>query len=128
MPAKILYVEDEIIIRVLVKRLLSEYDITVCHTGDMAMEALTKEQFDIVLIDINLGLGINGLELCKVIRTTPGYETIPIGAVTAQWINTKEELFLEGFTHYLAKPFDRDQIVQFVDEMLASRLSNANAR
>jgi len=121
MPAKILYVEDEIIIRVLVKRLLADYDITVCHTGDMAMGALTKESFDIVLIDINLGLGINGIELCRSIRATPGYETTPLGAVTAQWINTKEELFQEGFTHYLAKPFDRDQIVAFVEEMLASK-------
>jgi len=121
MSSKILYVEDEIIIRVLVKRLLADYDITVCHTADMALDALAKDRFDIVLIDINLGLGINGVELCRTIRATPGYETTPLGAVTAQWINTKEELFEEGFTHYLAKPFDRDQIVQFVEEMLGNK-------
>jgi len=121
MPAKILYVEDEIIIRVLVKRLLADYDITVCHTAAMAMESLTNDHFDIVLIDINLGLGINGIELCRSIRATPGYETTPLGAVTAQWINTREELFQEGFTHYLPKPFDRDQIIEFVEKMLASK-------
>jgi CheY-like chemotaxis protein len=120
MPAKILYVEDEIIIRVLVKRLLSDYDITVCHTADMAMDALTQNRFDIVLIDINLGLGINGIELCRSIRATPGYESTPLGAVTAQWINTREELFLEGFTHYLPKPFDREQIIDFVEQMLGN--------
>jgi CheY-like chemotaxis protein len=87
----------------------------------MAMESLTNDHFDIVLIDINLGLGINGIELCRSIRATPGYETTPLGAVTAQWINTREELFQEGFTHYLPKPFDRDQIIEFVEKMLASK-------
>lgn len=121
MAAKILYVEDEIIIRVLVKRLLADYDVTICHTADMAMDALKSEPHDIILIDINLGLGINGIELCREIRKTPGYERTPMGAVTAQWINTKEELFEEGFTHYLPKPFDREQIIEFVEEMLSSK-------
>jgi CheY-like chemotaxis protein len=121
MPAKILYVEDEIIIRVLVKRLLADYDVTICHTAAMAMDALRSERFDVILIDINLGLGINGIELCREIRATPGYDATPMGAVTAQWINTKEELFLEGFTHYLPKPFDREQIIEFVETMLAGK-------
>lgn len=121
MAAKILYVEDEIIIRVLVKRLLSDYDVTICHTAAMAMDALRSEPYDIILIDINLGLGINGIELCREIRATPGYDSTPMGAVTAQWINTKEELFAEGFTHYLPKPFDRDQIIDFVEQMLAGK-------
>lgn len=121
MPAKILYVEDEIIIRVLVKRLLSDFDVTVCQTADMAMSALAKQTFDIAMIDINLGLGINGVELCKSIRATAGYEHIPIAAVTAQWISTKDELLEEGFTHYLPKPFDREQLIEFVQGMLATR-------
>lgn len=121
LPARILYVEDEIIIRVLVKRLLADYDLTVCHTAEMALDALRSQPYDIILIDINLGLGINGVELCRSIRSIPEYKETPMGAVTAQWINTKEELFQEGFTHYLPKPFDRDQIVEFVEEMLENK-------
>ncbi len=120
MAAKILYVEDEILIRVLVKRLLADYDVTICHSAAMAMDALKSEHQDLILIDINLGLGINGIELCRDIRKIPGYDQTPVGAVTAQWIITEEELFEEGFTHYLPKPFDRDQIIEFVEEMLAS--------
>jgi CheY-like chemotaxis protein len=113
----ILYIEDEVIIRILVKRLLVDYDIVVCQNADQALEELSKKTFDLVLIDINLGRGINGMELCKLIRAMSGYEQTPIGAVTAQWINTKDELLREGFTHYLAKPFDRDQILEFVARM-----------
>ncbi len=116
----ILYIEDEVIIRILVKRLLVNYDIVVCQSADNALEELAKKTFDLILIDINLGRGINGMELCKLIRAMPGYERTPIGAVTAQWINTKDELLREGFTHYLAKPFDRDQILEFVSQMRAS--------
>lgn len=113
----ILYIEDEVIIRILVKRLLVDYDIVVCQSADHALEELTRKRFDLILIDINLGRGINGMELCKLIRSMSGYDHTPIGAVTAQWINTKDELLQEGFTHYLAKPFDRDQILEFVARM-----------
>ncbi len=115
----ILYIEDEVIIRILVKRLLVDYDIVVSQNADQALEELSRKTFDLILIDINLGRGINGMELCKLIRTRPGYAKTPIGAVTAQWINTKDELLREGFTHYLAKPFDRDQILEFVAKMKA---------
>ncbi len=118
----ILCVEDEIIIRVLVKRLLSDYDVVICHSGEMALIELTKRRFDAILIDINLGSGINGIDLCKSIRSMKEYERTPIGAVTAQWISTKDELFREGFSHYLPKPFDREQIIAFVEKMLSKRV------
>lgn len=121
MTPKILYVEDETIIRVLVKRLLSAYDVTVCHTGELAIQELGQSRFDAIMIDINLGPGINGLELCRSIRAMPGYESTPLAAVTAQWINTKEDLLQEGFTHYLPKPFDREQLIAFVEGMLMKR-------
>lgn len=121
MPPKLLYVEDETIIRVLVMRLLSAYDVTVCHTGELAIQELKHTHFDAIMIDINLGPGINGIELCRSIRDMPRYATTPLAAVTAQWINTKEDLFKEGFTHYLPKPFDREQLIAFVEGMLMKR-------
>jgi len=113
----ILYIEDEVIIRILVKRLLADYDLVVSQNADQALEELSRKTFDLILIDIHLGRGINGTELCKLLRAMPAYETTPIGAVTAQWINTKDEFLREGFSHYLAKPFDRDQILEFVAKM-----------
>lgn len=63
---------------------------------------------DIILMDINLKNGLNGIEFTKVMRTIPACRKTPFVAVTA-FANPfdKGECLSMGLTHYISKPFFR---------------------
>lgn len=66
-------------------------------------------------MDINLGIGINGIETMYGIRKIPGYFKIPIIAVTAYaMLGDKERLLREGFDDYLQKPFSKEELIRLV--------------
>ena len=55
----------------------------------------------------------------KKIREQEHYNLCPIAAVTANVLkNTRENLLNSGFTHYLPKPYTRDQLISLSQEML----------
>jgi signal transduction histidine kinase/PAS domain-containing protein len=96
----------------------------VCKT-DRAKDALTaiklasSKQYDAILMDINLGPGMNGLEAATEIRKIPGYGEIPIVAVTGYTMSGDRERMLQGgCSDYLPKPFDKKSIVGKVKEVL----------
>ncbi|MDD5561393.1 MAG: response regulator [Candidatus Omnitrophica bacterium] len=71
MAHKVLVVDDELPVRDLLNDLLKResYIVTVCPSGEEALELLKKDSFDVVLLDIKLP-GISGLEVLKNIRDT----------------------------------------------------------
>ena len=76
--------------------------------------------FDLVLLDINLGQGPNGADVLRELRAMPAYQDVPIVAVTAYALPGDRERFLGmGFTDYLAKPFNADELLA-----LTARLQN----
>jgi PAS domain S-box-containing protein len=117
---RILLVDDDRIIRDAVKRILK----TVCLLdtaidGVGAISMASKNTYEIILMDINLGPSINGLETAKAIRKITGYENIPIIALTAFTMPGDKEKFLaEGCTHYLSKPFGRKDIIAIIKKIL----------
>lgn len=86
--------------------------------GPASIEMAKSAQYDVILMDINLGLGMNGMEATKQIRLIPGYETIPIVAVTAYAMVGDREIFLNaGCTHYISKPFTRQEILELLKKV-----------
>lgn len=104
---KILYVEDDPYAQEIVSRTLSNfYPIEIADNSEKALDKITQEQYDLILIDINLGMDMDGLKLLKLIRKIPGYSDKPIVAVTAYAsTNDREEFLSNGFSHYISKPF-----------------------
>ncbi|MBI2419779.1 MAG: response regulator [Ignavibacteriales bacterium] len=87
--------------------------------GPTSIEMAKAGQYDVILMDINLGLGMNGMEATKQIRQISGYETIPIVAVTAYAMVGDREIFLNaGCTHYISKPFTRQEILELLKKVL----------
>ena len=71
-------------------------------------------------MDINLGAGMNGLEVTEKIRKMEGYSLVPIIAVTAfVFPGDKEEFLNRGCTHYLAKPFTKKDLTTLVTNVLS---------
>ncbi len=73
-----------------------------------ALEKINKKSFDAILMDINLGRGMNGIQLTQEIKKIEGYKNIPIIALTAYaMLGDKEKFLSSGCTHYLSKPFSK---------------------
>ncbi|QQS37461.1 MAG: response regulator [Ignavibacteriales bacterium] len=119
----ILLVEDD----VLNKELTTIYLRNVCKldhaaSGLAAVEMSISQQYSLILMDINLGAGINGIEAAKRIRLNDNYRDVPIVAITAFAMSGDESrLLAEGFDYYLSKPFEKKALVGLVENVLMSK-------
>ena len=117
---EVLYVEDDPIAVRVVKRLLEQVcTIESTERPEIALEMVHKKQYKAVLMDINLGRGMDGMATAKMIKELPGYEHVPIVAVTAfAMVGDKEEFLSGGCTHYISKPFSKKELQSLMMEVL----------
>ncbi|OGU75989.1 MAG: hypothetical protein A2W11_07730 [Ignavibacteria bacterium RBG_16_35_7] len=122
--SEVLLIEDDEATANIVRFYLGE----ICKT-DWAYNAKTaismaeKKNYSAILADINLGIGMDGIEAVNLIKKIKGYKSIPIIAVTAYALYGDREKFLKlGCTHYISKPFGKNDIVALVDKVLGSQL------
>ncbi|PIQ08393.1 MAG: hypothetical protein COW71_12110 [Ignavibacteriales bacterium CG18_big_fil_WC_8_21_14_2_50_31_20] len=115
----ILNIEDDLLTIKIIKRALKEiYDIDSATNAIIALEKIKNFQFDAILMDINLGSGLNGVELTQKIRLIPNYKETPIIALTTFASDYDKLNFLsKGVSHYLAKPFMMKDLLKILDEI-----------
>lgn len=119
MDKTVLIVDDEIHIQELIKFNLTKngFDVITCGDGIEALKIVENEKPDIILLDLMLP-GMDGLEVCKKIRRTPGIEDIPIIMITAKGEELDKILGLElGADDYITKPFSVRELVARVKAM-----------
>jgi two-component system cell cycle response regulator DivK len=117
----ILYVEDNMDNRTLVRRVLlsEDYDLIEAVDAADALRVLKNTKPDLILMDINMP-DMDGYTLTSKIKTTPGFERVPILALTANVMRGDKEKTLEaGCDGYIQKPLDIDQLVREVERFLA---------
>ncbi len=116
---KILYVEDDDTSISVVSITLSKYYfLEIAKNAELALSKVKEQTFDAILMDINLGGGMNGEELTQVIRKIKGYENIPIIAVTAYASEEdKNEFLSNGMSHYISKPFLMQDLIKLMDNV-----------
>ncbi len=101
--------------------------VSTASDGPASVEICQQNRFDLILMDINLGLGMNGIEATKRIRQLPGYEEVPIIAVTAYAMAGDKETFMNiGCTHYISKPFTKKEFLDLVEEVINSSSPRQN--
>ena len=108
---KILIVEDERKIADTLKFGLEEkgYRVDVAYDGNIGHRMFKSYKFNLVILDINLP-GINGFELCKIIRKEN--PNIPIIMVTSlPTIDDKIEGYDSGADDYIVKPFEFKELL-----------------
>jgi CheY-like chemotaxis protein len=89
---------------------------TDCFT---ALEMVQKQKYDAILMDINLGPGLDGLQATRLIRQVRGYENLPIIALTGYTMfGDRERLIEGGCTDYIPKPFTKSEILNLLDKIL----------
>ncbi|MFA5403635.1 MAG: PAS domain S-box protein [Ignavibacteria bacterium] len=116
----VLYVEDDHIAIDIVKAYIKNYcTIDSALSGMEGIQKAKNKLYDAILMDINLGKEMNGLEATKTIREIPGYKNVPIIAVTAfAMVGDKDEFFEKGCTHYISKPFTKEELRELISEVL----------
>lgn len=119
-PPAVLFVEDDPIAVMFVGKALHNICLLdSAKNSDEAIAKVSKKRYAAILMDINLGRGVDGLATTKIIRQIDAYKNVPIVAVTAYaMVGDKEEFLKAGCDHYLSKPFGREEIVQMVSGLL----------
>ena len=82
---RVLYVEDDAINALVVKKLLEkDFDVVNVTDGESCLELIRKEKFDIILMDINLGAGkMDGVETMKQVKSMENYKSTPVIVITS---------------------------------------------
>jgi len=117
---RILVVEDEESLLKLETILLTVkgFEVVGAFTGQMALEKLATEEFNLVLLDIMLP-DIDGFEICRQIRNNPQTAGVPIVMLTAKKTqDDRERGFCCGANAYLQKPFKSAMIIDEITRLL----------
>ncbi|MBP9581298.1 MAG: response regulator [Ignavibacteriaceae bacterium] len=118
---KILVVEDDSTTRDIINLFLKKiYDVAFAADGEKALDAIIDTKYDLIIMDINLGSGINGIQVTEKIRKIAGYESIPVIAATAfAMLGDREKFLATGFDHYISKPYLKKQLVELISDVFS---------
>ena len=117
---EILLVEDNEMNKEVVKIYLKKL-CKVDHAKDdkAAIQLTSKKKYSVVLLDINLGNGLSGIEVMKKIKEINGYNDVPFVALTGYALHgDKEKLLNEGCSYYLSKPFMKKDLIELLKKLL----------
>ncbi|MDR2338688.1 MAG: response regulator [Deltaproteobacteria bacterium] len=104
--SRILLAEDNEVNQLVAKRLLKNagFEVDIANNGKEAFEKVLGQNYDLVLMDIQMP-EMDGLTSTKAIRALPGYEDLPIVAMTAHAMSGDREMSISaGMNDHITKP------------------------
>ncbi len=122
---KVLLLEDDIALSDLLNEHLLDkgFEVTLCTNGQVALEALIEQKFDIALLDINTPQ-ISGIDVLKTIRKEYKNNTPTIILTAYQDTKHLKESFENGVDDYIKKPFDLEELDQRILKLCRQFLIN----
>jgi DNA-binding NtrC family response regulator len=121
MPASVLIVDDEPVIRDTLAEFLGQegFAVTACGTGEAAVERAGKQRFDVAVCDLHLP-GMDGLEvLDRLTKLSPETAVLLITAYAT--VETAVEAFQKGAADYLMKPIILPEVAGKVRRLVRVR-------
>jgi CheY-like chemotaxis protein len=93
------------------------YSVVTAASAPAALNAARERQFDVVISDIGMP-EMNGYQLAREMRLLPGYETVPMVAVTGySMFDDKERSTNAGFNAHMTKPIDPRALLDLIDQL-----------
>jgi len=119
----LLIVDNDESSRDIIKLFLKDHcEMDFADSGEKAFRLVNDKKFDIILMDINLGKGMSGVDTTKAIKKIESYNNVPIVAITGFAMRgDKEEFIQAGCTHYLSKPFSRAKLIKLISEITSGK-------
>lgn len=113
---KILYAEDNESNSMLVKHILSDYQIVHVDNGKKAVEAMRNDWFDLVLMDIKMP-EMDGLQAASAIRQFD--KATPIIALSAYaYDSDKQKAIAAGCNDFITKPFSKTKLFVAIEKLM----------
>lgn len=122
MTSKIMIVDDSSMVATLHSGILRKagFECSIAENGSVALELLLGSDYSLIITDINMPR-MNGYELARRIRKTPGYEKIPIVMVSTEKQDIDVANAMEaGANLYIVKPISSDQLLSSVRSFIQS--------
>lgn len=120
MKKRILVVDDETSIVDVLKFNLEKngYEVVVAFDGEQALEKLQHKKIDCILLDIMMP-NISGLEVCRIVRSTPSISTTPIIMLSAKSEETDKVIGLGiGADDYITKSFSIRELFARIEALI----------
>jgi DNA-binding response OmpR family regulator len=123
MEQKILIVDDEAHIRMLIGQTLEELEdegveFLTAENGEIALDIIQKENPQLVFLDVMMPK-MNGMEVCRRVKKELGLENVFIVLLTAKGQETDRQKGLDvGADVYMTKPFDPEVLLEKAREVL----------
>ena len=123
----ILIVEDNIAIRNFIKTLLGNtYTIHTANNGTEGLKIAKNKKIDFIISDVMMPK-MNGLEFCKAIKSDIATSHIPFIIISAKTSNSDRVKGYElGIDAYLNKPFNNDELILIIKNLLEKRKDQIN--
>ncbi len=118
---KILIVDDQLEVRELVEVTLrsDDYQILQAESGEKAIELAKSEKPDLIIMDVMMPGGMDGLEATRTIKNDPETENCTIVMLTAKGQDSdREKGAAAGAADYFTKPFSPLELIRKVEEVL----------
>lgn len=121
--SRILIVDDvKANVDVLVHALRDHYKLSVALDGAAALRSIEKNPPDLVLLDILMPPGIDGYEVCRLIRANEATKEIPVMFLSSlEDVTDKTRGFEAGGNDYLSKPFEMLEVKARVHSLLKAK-------
>ncbi len=126
MSQKILIVDDEPHIRLLLEQTLEELEgegveLLMAANGEEALELIRSERPQVVFLDVMMPR-INGFDVCQMVKQDPSLKDTTIIMLTAKGQEFDKQRGQEvGADLYITKPFDPDVLTTKAVELLSLR-------
>ena len=93
------------------------YSVVTAASAPAALKAARERQFDVIISDIGMP-EMNGYQLAREMRQMPGYETVPMVAVTGySMFDDKERSTKAGFNAHMTKPIDPRALLELIEQL-----------
>jgi two-component system, OmpR family, phosphate regulon response regulator PhoB len=122
-PFRILLVEDEPVIRELVKNMLSDGNVIVetATNGVEGLKLARSQEFDLILLDVVLPQ-MDGITVCRLLKADPKTALVPLHMLTAKARKADVDAATKaGANGYIYKPFRGAELMDLVDALRKAR-------
>jgi phosphoserine phosphatase RsbU/P len=116
----VLVVDDDVVIIKIILNILNKngYSTDICKSGERAMEMIKNKNYDLVLLDVHLGSGMDGYQVCtEIIKIN---KDLPVILMTAD--SDEESInkgFLAGSSDYIRKPLSRMELLARLNKTIS---------
>lgn len=127
MGSRVLVVDDDPAIRRILSQTLEleDYEVTGAADGEEALEMISGEMPDVVILDVMMPR-MHGFDVLRQIRHNPETRDLPVILLTAK--SSAEDTWegwREGVDYYMTKPFDVEELIRFLSYVLSGEYRRA---